>query len=131
MLSILGSLLFLGISNIFFQKSTKALGADTTTVWYYVFGALISAIVYSFRTNTEPFQLSELKWPLFTAISLLLSVYFFTISLQEMEVSKASTIRSMAFVVSLVILCFFGMEKLTAQKVIGIGFAIVALLMLK
>lgn len=128
---LVGSSIFLGISNIFFQKSTKAIGAENTTLWYYVFGAVIAAAYSFFKANAVEYSITDLRWAFFTASTLIVSVYLFNFAIEDAKISIASTIRSMSFVVTIVLSISLGQEALSLKHFVGILLAVGAVICFK
>lgn len=118
-LLLISSSLSLGISSIFFYKSTNSLGAVTTTLWYYLFGFIISLVIYFISKKEINTNYKHLVWPMLTAIFLTISVYTYNISLKTINVSVASTIRSLSFVFTIIIAVVFTGEVIDSKQLIG------------
>ena len=118
----------MGISNYLYKRSTDSIGPTNTTFYYYVFSAIIAVFVWlAFREETAS-SAEQLIWPLAVAISLFLSVWTFNLSLSSLDVSVASTIRGMFFLVTFVLAITLSGEPLTARRVAATALAIVAVL---
>lgn len=131
-LLLFGSMFFLGLGNLFFQKSSLSIGAFLTTVWYYIIGAVFAFLILSFSKEKRLFiPVGELRWVSLIALSLLLSVFMFSKAIQSIPISIASTIRSMSFIVTIIIVLFLGNEDLSLKKGVGFFLAIGAVYCMK
>ena len=97
---VLGSMFFMGVSTFLYKYSTDAIGPTNTTFYYYLFSIFIATGVWLVFREKQEFARMALLWPLAIAICLFLSVWLFTLCLQTLQVSTASTIRGMFFVVT-------------------------------
>ena len=96
----IASMFFMGVSAFLYKRSTDALGATNTTFFYYLFSVVIASGVWLMFREKEPFTPSALIWPFIIAICLFLSVWFFNLSLLNLQVSAASTIRALFFIIT-------------------------------
>ncbi len=125
------SVLFLGISNLFFKKSVQHIGSINTTLWYYIFGFLFSCILYFSVKKTIITNYTELKWPLFVAIFLFISVFLFNLALQEIKTSIASAARSLAFIITIMVNLYFFKDILSSKNLLKIILGISSVLLMK
>lgn len=128
---LIGSMVCLGISTLFFEKSTHTIGALNTTLWYYILGTLFAVTLYFFSKKTPISDVNNLKWVFLVTFFLFSSVYLFTLSLQKIDVSIAATIRALSFVVTILISFYFSHNAINFKQVIGILLGIGAIVCLK
>ncbi len=126
----IGSMFFMGVSTFLYKRSTDALGATNTTLFYYLFSIVIATGVWLMFREKEPFSPTALIWPFIIAICLFLSVWFFNLSLLNIQVSAASTIRALFFIVTVALAVIFTKEQPGPLGVTGIGLAIVAVILI-
>jgi|TARA_B110000908_G_scaffold92928_1_gene110059 drug/metabolite transporter (DMT)-like permease len=126
----IASMLFMGISTFLYKRSTDALGATNTTFFYYLFSIVIATGVWIMFREKEPFSPTALIWPFIIAICLFLSVWFFNLSLLNLQVSAASTIRALFFIVTVVLAVVFAKEQPGPLGMAGIGLAIIAVILI-
>ncbi|MCP5079072.1 MAG: DMT family transporter [Psychromonas sp.] len=119
----------LGISNFLYKRSTDAIGAVNTTFHYYLFSLGIAMLVwYFFREKKMP-VVEELHWPALIALSLFTSVLAFNYAIKYIEVSIGSTIRSLAFLVTVVLAVIFYKEQLHLKDYVALAFAFSAIVL--
>ncbi len=130
---LLGSMFFLGISNLFFQKSSLTIGAFPTTVWYYIIGTIITLLAYVFNFNNEKLlvPIHDLKWVALISLCISLSVYLFSRAVETVPVSIGASIRSMSFVVTILITLILGETDWDVKKGVGVLCALAAVYCLK
>jgi|TARA_B110000914_G_C15292844_1_gene367452 drug/metabolite transporter (DMT)-like permease len=126
----IASMLFMGISTFLYKRSTDALGATNTTFFYYLFSIVIATGVWIMFREKEPFSPTALIWPFIIAICLFLSVWFFNLSLLNLQVSAASTIRALFFIVTVALAVVFAKEQPGPLGMAGIGLAIIAVILI-
>ncbi len=120
------SMLFMGVSNYLYKRSTDAIGPTNTTFYYYAFSAIIAVFVWlAFREENTP-TLAQLGWPLAVAVSLFLSVWTFNLALGSLDVSVASTIRGLFFLVTFALAVALSGEPLTARRLFATALALLA-----
>ena len=73
---------------------------------------------------------TALIWPLIIAICLFLSVWFFNLSLLNIDVSAASPIRALFFIITVALAIVFANEQPGPLGMAGIGLAIVAIILI-
>lgn len=129
-LYLLASVFFLGCSNIFFKKSSLAIGALSTTVWYYVFGCVLAIVLALVTKEKVTIHVHELKPVMFLAGCIFLSVYCYTKAIEDVSVGIASTVRSLSFVVTICVSFFMGEMVFSLKTIIGIVLAMAALFLL-
>lgn len=125
-----GSMVFMGISSFLYKRSTDAIGATNTTFFYYLFSIFIALAVWLVFREKESFDRSALIWPFLIAICLFFSVWFFNLSLRELEVSVAATIRGLFFIVTTALAVVIAKEQPSTMSMVAIAFAAVSVLML-
>lgn len=130
-LFLLISVLFLGISNIFFEKSVKHVGPINTTMWYYIFGLLLSSLFYFFIEKPVITNYTVLKWPFLVALFLVSSVFLFNISLQKINITIASTVRSLAFIITILLNFYLSKESLTSKQLLGMILGISSIILMQ
>jgi len=122
------SMFFMGVSNYLYKRSTDSIGPTNTTFYYYLFSAVIAVFVWlAYREESIP-SLSQLVWPFAVAISLFLSVWTFNLALGSLDVSIASMIRGLFFVVTFALAVFLSGETLTPRKLMATALAVIAVL---
>lgn len=125
-----GSMILMGISTFLYKRSTDAIGATNTTFFYYLFSIIIATGIWLIFREKEPFSASALIWPLVIAICLFSSVWLFTLSLSHIQVSAASTVRALFFVVTVALAVIFAQERPGPLGVAGIGLAVFAIILI-
>ena len=124
------SMLLAGAGSIFFKESSARLGATRTTLLYYLFGALFSALAVPLAASPEGrMSRGGAGWAALAAFVLSLSVLCFNASLRYVKVSTASTIYSFEFVVTIVLAVSFQREVLEAKEWAAAGLAVAAVVL--
>ena len=118
----------LGISSLLYKQSTSVIGPVNTTFFYYLFSVLIAAVVWCLFREERSLAAAHLVWPALIAVFLFSSVLAFNHAVRYIDVSVASTIRSLSFAVTVgLALCFFK-ERLYLKDYLALGLAVVAVL---
>ena len=120
------SMITMGISNYLYKRSTEALGATNTTFFSYLFSVIIAMLIWSLFGEKQPFSYADLFWPALLAVFLFISVWTFNYAVQFIDVSVATTIRSLGFVVTILLAIFISHEKLSTKDWIAVVFAVIA-----
>ena len=120
---------FLGIGNYIFKKSTEALGPSNTTLFYYLFGALIAAFFWLISHDKAPIQKPALIWPALAALSIAASVLAYTWALKSIEVSIAATVLNLSFLATIVLAIVFSKEQLAVKDYVAVVLAVVAVVL--
>lgn len=126
------SMVTLGIANFYYKKSTQVLGPVNTTFYYYLFSFAIALCVWlSFREKGFSLKSSYegLVWPLIIAVFLFTSVLSFNYSVKYINISMGSTIRSMSFLVTVVLAFFVYKEAFTIKDYVAIFLALIAVVL--
>ncbi|PJC36464.1 hypothetical protein CO046_05525 [Candidatus Peregrinibacteria bacterium CG_4_9_14_0_2_um_filter_53_11] len=120
------SALCLGVANVFYKKSSASVGAVNTTFFYYLFGLVLAFIVWLFFREKMEFTSGNMATIFLISLFLTASVLLFNMGIirPEVSISIASTIRSLAFVATVLIAVLFLNENLTATNTLGIVLAI-------
>lgn len=126
-LLIIISAITLGITTALYKKSTAVIGPFNTTFFYYLFGTILSFIVWFFFKKTEPIMIKDLIYPGIIAVTLLISILTFNIGLQHTKLTISSTIRAFSFFVPIIIAVIFFREQLSIKQVIGIFLAVISI----
>ena len=125
----IASMVTLGVANFYYKKSTQVLGPVNTTFYYYLFSFAIALCVWlAFRERDCSLKSSYegLVWPLIIAVFLFVSVLSFNYSVKYINVSVGSTIRSMSFLITVVLAFFVYKETLTVKDYLAIFLAVFA-----
>ena len=120
------SMITMGISSYLYKRSTEVLGATNTTFFYYLFSGIIALFVWLLFREKQPFTSGDLFWPAILAIFLFSSVWTFNYALQFIDVSVATTVRSLGFVVTILLAILISHEKLSTKDWIAVVFAVIA-----
>ena len=126
------SMVTLGVANFYYKESTQALGPVNTTFYYYLFGFAIALCVWlAFRERDFSLKSSYegLVWPLMIAVFLFASVLSFNYSVKYINVSVGSTIRSMSFLVTVVLAFFVYKETFTVKDYVAMFLALIAVVL--
>jgi drug/metabolite transporter (DMT)-like permease len=123
----LASMLTLGVSNYLYKRSTDVLGPTNTTFFYYLFSSIIAIVVWLLFRERVPITAASLFWPALLAAFLFTSVWTFNYAVKFMDVSVASTIRSLSFTITILLAIYFSHEHLTTKDWIAVAFAVIAL----
>jgi drug/metabolite transporter (DMT)-like permease len=125
----IASMATLGVANFYYKKSTQVIGPVNTTFYYYLFSFVIALCVWlAFRERDFSLKSSYegLVWPLIIAVFLFVSVLSFNYSVKYINVSVGSTIRSMSFLITVVLAFFVYKEALTVKDYLAIFLAVFA-----
>lgn len=122
------SMIFAGISAYLYKRCSPLLGPTNTTFFYYMSGFLIALFVWFFAREKSPIAAKDLIWPFFTALSLFVSIWTFNYSLQTTNVSIASPIRGMSFVVTAFLAVWISSEKLYLKDYLAMALALVSII---
>jgi len=126
------SMVTLGVANFYYKKSTQVLGPVNTTFYYYLFSFAIALCVWlAFRERDFSLKSSYegLVWPLIIAVFLFASVLSFNYSVKYINISVGSTIRSMSFLVTVVLAFFVYKETFTIKDYVAIFLALFAVVL--
>jgi drug/metabolite transporter (DMT)-like permease len=123
------SMITAGASNYLYKRSTDAMGPVNTTFFSYLFSIVFAIILWLLFREKERVTVAGLFWPALLAIILFISVWTFNYAVQFIDVSVASTIRSLGFVITIVLAIFLSQEKLTTKDWIAVVFAVLALIL--
>lgn len=124
------SMVGLGVGSFLYKRSTARIGAVNTTFFYFVFGTLAASVVWLFLREKEAIAMRQLLWPSLTALSIFLSVLAFNLAVDRVEVSIASTIRALAFLITVALSVVVYDEQLYLKDYVGIALAALAVLLL-
>ena len=120
------SMITMGISNYLYKRSTEVLGATNTTFFSYLFSVIIAMLIWFLFREKQSFSYADLFWPALLAVFLFISVWTFNYAVQFIDVSVATTIRSLGFVVTILLAIFISHEKLSTKDWIAVAFAVIA-----
>ena len=117
----------LGISNFLYKQSTASIGPVNTTFFYYFFSMVFASVVWLFFRE-ESYKAKDLFWPLLTAIFLFTSVLSFNFALKYLDISIGATIRSLSFIVTVILAVLIFKEKLYLKDYIALALAICSII---
>ena len=123
------SMLFLGVSNFFYKKSAEALGPTNSTFYYYLFSLILASVAWFFFGENSEVPANKFIWPVLLAISLFLSVWTFNYAVKSLELSVASTIRGLFFLVPVCAAPFLIGERLGWKELLAVVFAILSIIL--
>jgi len=123
------SMLTLGVSSFLYKRSTVAIGPTNTTFFYYFFSCLIAFFAWLFFRESQSFERSALVWPALLASFLFSSVWAFNFAVTSLDVSIAATIRSLSFLVTIILAVVFTQETVTTKDWVAVGLAIAAIVL--
>ncbi len=126
----LASMITMGISSYLYKRSTEVLGATNTTFFYYLFSGIIALFVWLLFREKQPITSTDLFYPAILAVFLFSSVWTFNYALQFMDVSVATTIRSLGFVVTILLAIFISHEQLSTKDWLAVVLAVIAVSLL-
>ena len=124
------SIFFWGIWGIFHKIGVSKLGAETSLLVNY-FSASISAL--TILSLTRKLQINKgvgLIYPLVAGASVTLGTFAFLITLEKTSVSIARSLAGLSVLVTVILGVVFLGENLNFKQYIGIGFAILAIILL-
>lgn len=124
------SALTMGITSVLYKKSTTVLGPVNTTFYYYLFGTVLSFIVWTVFKSPEKVMIKDLIYPAFIALTLFISILTFTIGLQHTKATISYTIRAFSFVFSIIITIIFFKVDITPKQIVGIVLAAVSMFLM-
>lgn len=122
------SMIFAGISAYLYKRCSPLLGPTNTTFFYYLSGFLIASVVWLLAREKAPIERGDLIWPFFTALSLFVSIWAFNYSLQTTNVSIASPIRGMSFVITALLAVWISHERLFLKDYLAMILALAAII---
>lgn len=117
------SMVSLGIGSFIYKRSSLSIGPINTTFFYYLFSVIITFVIWLVFKDTKTFKINDLVWPLLIAVFLSISVLAFNLSLEKVDVSIAATIRSMSFIILIILALVIEKEVLKLKDYIAIGLA--------
>lgn len=127
---ILISMTCLGITNFLFKFSSASLDPTRSTFYYYLFGLGLSCIAVFMDKSKREFVPQDLMVPALISGFLFVSILTYNYALNNMSVSKASTIRSLSFVVTVILALVITKDKLFLKDYLAIGLAASAIILL-
>ena len=125
----LASMLTLGVSTYLYKRSTDVIGPTNTTFFYYLFSFTIAIVVWLLFRETQPIPTANLFWPALLAAFLFTSVWTFNYAVKFIDVSVASTIRSLSFAITILLAINLSQEQLTTKDWFAVVFAVIALVL--
>jgi drug/metabolite transporter (DMT)-like permease len=123
------SMLTLGISTYLYKQSTAAIGPTNTTFFYYLFSLIIAVGVWIVFGEKQPFEKTALLWPALLAVFLFTSVWAFNYAVNVIDVSVAATLRSLSFLVTIVLAVSISHESLAPKDWVAAALAAVAIVL--
>jgi drug/metabolite transporter (DMT)-like permease len=126
----LASMFTMGISSYLYKRSTDAIGPTNTTFFYYLFSMVIAIIIWLLFREEQPISTIQLFWPAILAFFLFASVWTFNYAINLIDVSVATTIRSLGFVVTILLAITLSQEHLNRKDWIAVVFATVSVVLL-
>ena len=105
-------MVFLGITNFLFKFSSTSLGPTRSTFYYYLFGLGLSCIALLVDKGKREYVPQDLIIPALISAFLFVSILTYNYALSNMPVSKASAIRSLSFIVTIILALVVTKEKL-------------------
>jgi len=123
------SMVALGISNYLYKRSTQLMSPINTTFFYYLFSVVIAGVVWMVFREKEPIPRGALVWPALIAIFLFVSVLTFNMAVQTMNVSAGATVRSLSFVITILLGVVVSQERLSPKDYVAVGLAVVAVML--
>ncbi len=118
-----------GITAILYKLAGRSTDPVTTTLIASVFMTAVILIFWLLSRNKK-YNLESLKYAGIAGIIAGLSFISFIAAIQMGKASIAATLRGLSFAVTALVAVLFLAEKLTLLKVVGIGFAVIAILLL-
>ncbi len=125
----LASMITMGVSHYLYKRSTEVLGPTNTTFFYYLFSLIIAILVWILFREKQDFTKTDLFWPAILAVFLFSSVWAFNYAVKLIDVSVATTIRSLGFVVTILLAVLISQEKLTTKDWFAAAFAVIAVIL--
>ena len=119
----------LGISHFLYKRSTGTIGPVNTTFFYYLFSLCIATVVWIFFREKNVALAENLLWPAFIAASLFTSVLAFNYAVKYINVSVGATVRSLSFLVTVVLAVTFYKETLQVKDYVALLFATLAVVL--
>lgn len=126
------SMVTLGVANFYYKKSTQLLGPVNTTFYYYLFSFVIALFIWvAFREKdfNPKSSYQSLIWPLIIAVFLFTSVLSFNFAVKYINISVGSTIRSMSFLVTIVLALLIYKESFALKDYIATLFTLIAVIL--
>ena len=125
----IASMVFLGASTFFYKKSSDAFGPTNSTFYYYLYSLILASILWLFFREREPIAQNAHIWSILLSITLFLSVWSFNFAVKSLDLSVASTIRSLFFLVPVLVAPFIFGERLSPREIVAVLFAVVAVVL--
>jgi drug/metabolite transporter (DMT)-like permease len=123
------SMITAGASNYLYKRSTDAIGPVNTTFFSYLFSIVLAMMLWLLFREKERVTVAGLFWPALLAIILFISVWTFNYAVQCIDVSVASTIRSLGFIVTIFLAIALSQEQLSTKDWLAVVFAVFALVL--
>jgi drug/metabolite transporter (DMT)-like permease len=124
------SMVTLGVSTYLYKRSADVIGPTNTTFFYYLFSSAIAIVMWVVFREKQPIAPASLFWPALVSVFLFTSVWTFNYAIKFMDVSTASSIRSLGFIVTILLAIFISHEKLSPKDWIAVALAVIAVLIL-
>jgi drug/metabolite transporter (DMT)-like permease len=123
------SMVTLGVSTYLYKRSTEAIGPNNTTFFYYLFSLVIAVIVWLVLGEKQTFEKTALFWPALLAAFLFTSVWAFNYAVNVIDVSVAATVRSLSFLVTIVLAVVISHESMSPRDWVAAALAVVAIVL--
>jgi drug/metabolite transporter (DMT)-like permease len=123
------SMVTLGVSTYLYKRSTAAIGPTNTTFFYYLFSLVIAVIIWLAFGEKQTYEKTALLWPALLAAFLFTSVWAFNYAVNVIDVSIAATIRSLSFLVTIVLAVGISHESMSPKDWVAAGLAVVAIVL--
>jgi drug/metabolite transporter (DMT)-like permease len=123
------SMLSLGVSTYLYKRSTAAIGPTNTTFFYYLFSLVMAVMIWLTFGEKQTFEKTALIWPALLAAFLFTSVWAFNYAVNVIDVSVAATIRSLSFVVTIVLAVGISHESVSPRDWVAVALAVAAIVL--
>jgi drug/metabolite transporter (DMT)-like permease len=123
------SMITLGVSTYLYKRSTAVIGPTNTTFFYYLFSLVIAVGVWSVFGEKQTFEKTALLWPALLAAFLFTSVWAFNHAVSVIDVSVAATLRSLSFLVTIVLAVAISRESLSPRDWVAVALAVTAIVL--
>jgi|GEM_PF-1750013 len=123
------SMLGYGITAIIYKLSNKNIDAVSMSFLTVVVMAIGLGIFWIF-TKDKHITPKGIEFAVIAGVIAAISFLAYVFSVQIGKVSISTTLRSLGFVVTILIAVLFLAEKITLLKVLGIGFGVIAIILL-
>lgn len=126
----LTSIVFWGLWGVFHKIGVSKLGAETSLLVNYITASISALTILSLTRRLHINMGVGLIYPIAAGASISVGTFAFLITLEKTSVSIARSLAGLSVLVTVILGVVFLGETLSIKQYIGIGFAIMAIILL-